>query len=121
MANFADGKYADPIFLGSDINSEKHDWDAYIAPDESYIVFSSLGREDTHGTMDLYISFKKEDGNWTQSKNMGLDVNSAFDEICPSVTLDGNYLFFTSRRKGNSDIYWVSAKIIEELRPENLK
>ena len=33
---------------------------------------------------------------------------------------DGKYLFFTSRRRGKADIYWVDAKIIEDLKPKNL-
>jgi len=35
----------------------------------------------------------------------------------PRISSDGNYIFFIS----NSQAYWVSAKIIEELKPENLK
>ncbi len=115
-ANFVDGKYESTTFMGPAINSEKHDWDAYVAPDESYLIFSSLAREDTHGTMDLYISFRNAKGEWTKAKNMGLAMNSAYDEICPSVTLDGKYLFFTSRRRGEADIFWVDAKVIEELK-----
>ena len=80
-----------------------------------------MNRDDTHGTQDLYLSFKNQDGSWTKAKNMGTAVNSTDDEICPSVTLDGEYLFFTSRRRGNADIYWVDAKIIEDLKAEYLK
>ena len=29
---------------------------------------------------------------------------------------DGKYLFFTSTRSGNGDIYWVDAKIIDDMR-----
>jgi len=117
MAPFKNGRYLKPVNLGGAINSNKNDWDAYIALDESYIIFSSMNRDDTHGTQDLYISFKKNDGNWTKAKNMGLAVNSAYDEICPSLTIDGKYLFFTSRRRGKSDIYWVNAKILDKLKP----
>jgi len=45
---------------------------------------------------------------------------SAYDWV-PYVTLDGKYLFFNSDRSGSWDIYWVDAKIIEELRPNELK
>lgn len=120
MAPYGYKKYQKPILLNENINSKMHDWDAYIAPDESYIVFSSKDRSDTLGAQDLYISFKRENNNWTKAKNFGVPVNSAFDEICPSVTLDGKYLFFTSRRRGKTDIYWVSTKIIEELKPLEL-
>ena len=47
---------------------------------------------------------------------MGSKVNSESSEICPIVTLDGKYLFFTSRLRGNADVYWINAEIIEELK-----
>ena len=116
VARFVSGRYTAPENLGSAVNSEKNDWDAYIAPDESYIIFSSQNRDDSIGGQDLYISFKSKDGNWTQARNIGAKVNSLSSEICPSVSLDGKYLFFTSRRRGKADIYGIHAKIIEELK-----
>jgi Tol biopolymer transport system component len=115
MSPFSNGKYLDPMNLGPAVNSEKNDWDAYIAPDESYIIFSSQNREDTLGEQDLYISYKK-DGAWTEALNMGKRVNSLSDEICPSVSLDGKFLFFTTRRRGKADIYWIDSNIIQELK-----
>jgi hypothetical protein len=120
MSQFSKGRYLAPVNLGPAINSEKNDWDAFIAPDESYIIFSSQNREDTLGEQDLYISYKK-DGIWTKACNMGNNVNSHSDEICPSVSLDGKYLFFTTRRRDKADIYWISSKIIQELKPEDLR
>ena len=111
------GRYSAPENLGSAVNSEKNDWDAVIAPDESFIIFSSQDRADSFGQQDLYISFRKEEGGWTVAKNMGQSVNSPSDEICPSLSLDGKHLFFTSRRRGKADIFWIDANIIEELRP----
>ncbi|MFC2140969.1 hypothetical protein ACFLQP_01555 [Acidobacteriota bacterium] len=116
MAKLVNGSYTIPVNLSSAINSEKHDWDAYIAPDESYIIFSSQNRSDTIGEQDLYISFRKKDESWTNAKNMGPSVNSRSDEICPSVSLDGKYFFFTSRRRGNADIFWITTDVIERLK-----
>ena len=120
MSKFSKGGYLKPVNLGPAINSEKNDWDAYIAPAESYIIFSSQNREDTLGEQDLYISYNNN-GVWTKARNMGNRVNSSSDEICPSVSLDSKYLFFTTRRRGKADIFWISAKIIEELKPEEIR
>ena len=49
---------------------------------------------------------------------MGPEVNSPAIEVCPRVTDDGKYLFFLSQRDGESHAYWVSAKVIETLRPK---
>jgi Tol biopolymer transport system component len=116
MSEFSGGKYLEPVNLGPAVNSDRNDWDSFIAPDESYIIFSSQEREDTLGGQDLYISFRKEDGGWIQAVNMGPRVNSFSGEICPSLSLDGKYFFFTSRRRGKADIYWITADIIRDLK-----
>lgn len=121
VSRWENGFYTTPENLGSAVNSKKHDWDAVIAPDESFIIFSSQSRVDSIGNQDLYISYRKDDGGWTTARNMGPAVNSPHDEICPSLSLDGRCLFFTSRRRGKADIFWVDAKIIDDLRQKNSK
>jgi Tol biopolymer transport system component len=116
MSKQVKGRYEIPVLLPAAVNSEKHDWDAFIAPDESYIIFSSQDRADSVGGQDLYISFKRPGGAWTQAKNMGPAVNSAYAEICPVVSPDGKYFFFTSRRRGKADIFWMTTGIIETLK-----
>ena len=56
------------------INSEYDEIDPFIAPDESYLIF--LRRSDEgFGGVDLYISFKNKHEQWTESKNMGSNIN----------------------------------------------
>jgi len=114
MCEYKEGGYLPPVCMDRSVNSLKNDWDAFVAPDESYIIFSSLDRADAPGDQDLYISFRNEDNSWTPARNMGPKVNSPYDEICPGVY--SGHLFFTSRRRGNADVYRISAGIIEELR-----
>jgi Tol biopolymer transport system component len=54
---------------------------------------------------------------------MGPAVNSSGIESRPHVSMDGRFLFFTSLRpEGQSqDIFWVDAKIIEKLKPDESK
>jgi len=111
------GKYSDPIHLGSAINSEYGEGDTYVAPDEKYLIICSWGRPDSRGRGDLYISFKKKDDTWSKAVNMGDTINTASTEYCPAISPDGNYLFFTS----GGDIYWVDAKILEKYRPATLR
>jgi len=121
FSEFKYGEYTEPIHLGPEINSEYGEGDVLIAPDESYMIVNVNGRPDDYGQGDLYISFRKEDGNWTELKNMGSTINSRFTDYCPMLSPDGKYFFFTSKRSGNGDIYWVDAKIIEELKQIILK
>jgi hypothetical protein len=72
-----------------------------------------------HGGWDLWICFRNVDGSWTKPANMGPEINTAVDEYGPRVAPDGKYLFFT-RKTGRKtmDIFWVSSRIIEEMKKE---
>jgi len=110
------GDYQTPENLGPVINSEHYEGDVYVAPDESYLIISIYGRDDDLGGGDLYVSFPNPDGSWLPPTNMGRDVNSDKRDFCPMVTPDGKFLFFSSKRLGAGDIFWVDAAIIESLR-----
>jgi hypothetical protein len=113
-----DGVYQAPENLGPVINSENYEGDVFVARDESYLIVSIYGRKDDFGKGDLYISFRGPDGSWSSLKNMGPAINSAERDFCPMVTPDGKYLFFSSKREGAGDIFWVDAKVIDTLRDE---
>jgi len=83
----------------------------FIAPDESYMIFCAVRREGL-GQGDMYISFKDANGNWGQSVNMGAPFNTEGHELCPFVSKDGKYLFYTS----NQDIYWVSTAVLDNYK-----
>ncbi|MFC1573066.1 TolB family protein [Candidatus Eisenbacteria bacterium] len=85
----------------------------FIAPDESYLVFNSR-RPDAIIKSVLCVSFRNAQGGWGEPQLIDLGVEAG----TPFVTRDGKFLFFTSGERGKSDIYWVSAEVIEELRPQ---
>ena len=119
-----DGEYREVENLGPAVNTEYSEFDLQIAPDESYIIFVS-NRPGGHECMgyrnDLYVSFRKNDGSWTEPQNLGEEVNT-IGGVALTLTSDGKYLLFTGQGKEpNSDIYWVSTKIIENLKPKELK
>lgn len=110
-APMVDGEFQQPIRLGDSVNSEGYDGDVFVAPDESYLIFSS-SRPEGQGEGDLYVSFRTANGEWTQAKNMGAGINTEDQDYCPFVTRDGRYLFYTRNR----DIYWVDASILDTYR-----
>ena len=114
-SRIADGGYGPPANLGEAINTEFREFDPFVAPDESYLIFAS-SRPGGLGASDLHISFRSDDGTWTKAKNMGAPLNSAAPDLCPMLSPDGKYLFFTSRRAGVGDIYWVDAGVIGLMR-----
>jgi hypothetical protein len=98
-SQFENGNYSEPVNLGESINSELYEFNSFISPDESYLIFSSFGRDDEFGGGDLYISYRNDDGTWSKAKNMGKQINSDKIDYCPFVTPDEKYLFFTSERE----------------------
>jgi hypothetical protein len=115
--------YAD-VRMVEELSSDAPDHSPFIAPDESYVIFSSF--RGGFGLSDLFIAFRTPDGGWTEPRNLGRQINSAAKEEYPYVTPDGRFLFFNSNRvsglneeripDGPGNIYWVDARIIEELR-----
>lgn len=110
-SKFLYGEFQKAIPPSDSINTPAYEADVFIAPDESYIIFCAT-RQDGLGRGDLYISFKNTDGTWSKSINMGERINTKNHELCPFVSNDGKYLFYTS----NEDIYWVSAEILENYK-----
>lgn len=115
-SRLVDGVYKTPENLGPAINSDNYEGDVFIADDESYLIVSVSGRKDGFGEGDLYISFRSLDVSWSPLKNMGGAINSDKRDFCPMVTPDGKYFFFSSKREGEGDIFWVDAKVINALR-----
>jgi hypothetical protein len=98
-SKFVDGNFTSPKILSDSINSGTAEYNAFIAPDESYLIFTSHGWEGgREGRGDLFISFKKGDETWSRAKNLGPKINSKAIDYCPSVSPDGKYLFFSSAR-----------------------
>ncbi|MFC2139986.1 ankyrin repeat domain-containing protein, partial [Bacteroidota bacterium] len=115
-ADLVDGKYTNINRFGDAVNTDGAEYNSCIAPDESYLIFTSDGQPDQLGKGDLYICFRNDDGTWTNAKNMGPKINSWALDYCPAVSRDGKYFFFSSRKYGNEDIFWVETKIFDNLR-----
>ena len=119
-SRLVDGKYREVERLASPVNTENDEIDPFIACDESYLIYCSKTLEG-FGGYDLYISFQRSDGSWTDPINMGEGINSSGYDWIPYVPPDGKYFFFNSDRAGSADVYWVDASIIEDLKPDELK
>jgi hypothetical protein len=115
-----EGEYTQPERLDEPLNTEYIDGDPYIAPDESYMIFLS-NKPEGLGKHDFYISFRLKDESWTHPKHLGNKTNSEANDVCPWVTDDGKYFFFCSNRTGSYEIFWVDAKFINDLKPDELK
>ncbi len=138
---FRDNNYQKPVVLDTTVNSALYEFNAYVSPDEQYILFTSYGRKDDAGGGDLYISIKDATGKWSPAKNLK-EINSRQLDYCPFVSTDGRSLFFTSERhqlpqsfissktsykeiagvyskvvNGTGNIYWIDfQKVINSIK-----
>ncbi len=97
LATWRNGQFEKPVSLDTAINSKGFEFNAFVDPDEKYILFTGYGREDDMGRGDLYISLKDTKDNWLPAKNLKL-LNSTKLDYCPYVSPDKKILFFTSER-----------------------
>ncbi len=93
-----DGEWLEPTPL-SDINTEENEGSQYISADGSLIVFVRCSDRQGYGGCDLYFSEKKGDA-WTKPENMGQPINTRGWESQPSLSADGNTLYYASSRTG---------------------
>ena len=113
VSRWIDGKYQEPGSLSQEtINRFFHAAHPFIAPDESYLIYDA--RVTSNSPSNLYISARKRDGTWIKSKPLGQEINTSNEEMCATVSPDGQYLFFSR----GPHIYWVDAKILENYKKE---
>ena len=142
ISPFQDGTYQAPEPLAKEINSGKLQMVGHVAPDESYLLFSSFDAAGSLGGSDIYVSFRRADGSWGSSVNLGPEVNTPDNEFVPYVSPDGKFLFFsrfnqrpmpgeaggpaltyreirnylTGPQNGLRDIFWIDAGAFQRLR-----
>lgn len=118
-----DGRYTKPMLLNGSPNSAYYDAHPCISPDESFLIFDSKrpGAIGGEGDLDLYVCFKNDIGNWGKAVSLGSTVNTAEQNTVASLSPDGKYMFFANGEQDAWNIYWVDAKIIEKLKPDELK
>jgi len=97
VSRWVNGSYAPPENLGDAINTPAGEVEPWIAPDESYLIFSGQGRRDGLGGFDLYLS-RRVEGAWQAAQRLPEPINSPAGDFNQSVSPDGRYLYFSSTR-----------------------
>ncbi len=62
LSKYVTGKFGKLERLGDNVNTEKDEYNSFVAPDESFFTFTSNGWGNSYGEDDLYICFRREDG-----------------------------------------------------------
>ncbi len=113
MSAYVGGTYQQPKQLNEGINSDGYEFNAFVSPDESLIIYTSYNREGGFGSGDLYMSRKLKGGEWGASENLGATINSDKMDYCPFVNMSTHTLYFTSKR---NSLNMVSGTSISQLK-----
>lgn len=138
--SFENEKYTDAVALSDSVNSVGDEFNAFVDPDENFIIFTGYKRKGNIGSGDLFISYKNKNGEWEEAKDLGNKINGPGLTYCPYITPDKKYFFFTSGRgifktpfekkqnfkelksfmhsplNGWDNIYWIEAKEIIKIQ-----
>jgi ankyrin repeat protein len=106
-ARLVDGEYLEPEFLGIDGASP------FIAPDESYMLYTKLLEHDIH----ILFTRSLSHGGWSDPIDISAAVAPQVRGMCPIVSPDERYLFFIARGAKNN-VAWVDAGFLRKLREE---
>lgn len=107
------GEYPSSVKMEMPINTSERETHPTISPDNSYLIFYRGVESASAG---IYISFRKENGGWTNPKNMGLSIHGG-QPGAGCITPDSLYFIYQGADK---DLYWVALEnIVKELKESN--
>jgi len=118
------GRWSAAKPLEGKINTNLNEGAQAISQDGDWLVFTGCNYPEGMGSCDLYISYRRKNGGWTEPENLGSRINSESWESSPSLSPDKKDLYFSSNRPGGyggKDI-WVSRRLSSGgwSAPENL-
>lgn len=112
-AKWQGGEFVQISKLPAPINTEHFECFPTIAPDESWLVFYSMGRQSGTGQ---YRSVRRPDGSWSEPTLLGPQLNAGGLAFCTRLSPDGKYMFYLLRRVDQlpisgdprpAGIYWL--------------
>jgi hypothetical protein len=120
----ADFVIGEPTNLGPELNSSARDEEPGISADGLELYYCSL-RSGGYGGYDMWVSTRPTtQDDWSPPANLGLPVNSSYDDFSEDISADGLELYFGSNRPGGSgyDIWVAKRATIEDAwtTPVNL-
>jgi hypothetical protein len=109
-----------PALNLSNLNTESSECVLAVSPDEKYIIFTRYINKSGNDAVDLYISFRKQDGAWTVARELSSLFNSTGSNHSPRFSSDGKYFFFNQSIKNEANAmetrhYWVSTSTFDEM------
>lgn len=112
FAEMKNGQWQAIQNFGAPVNTDLNEGAACFTPDGQFVFFTACNRREGIGDCDIYVS-RLIGNKWSSPQNLGPLVNTTSWESQPSISHDGNTLYFASNRPGGmggADI-WFSKKV----------
>ena len=103
------GEWSKPVNVGAPINTPYDEDAPFIAINNNTMYYAHNGPK-SMGGFDIFKADMDEMGVWSQPENLGYPLNSTFDDIYYTTTVDGFIGYLTSFRPGGigeKDIYQI--------------
>lgn len=122
-----------PVKIDNFYNRSNHQ--SMALSSDGKVLVLAINSYGSYGHEDLYVSFLDQSGTWTEPKNMGSTINTAYQEMTPFIAKDNKTIFFasnghggkgsrdifTSRRLDNSWRIWSEPVNITEINSEGIE
>ena len=95
-----DGRWSTPARIDIKYFYNKSDHVSISLSETGDIMLLSLESYGTYGAEDLYVSFRTGNDQWSEPRNIGSQINTAFQEMTPYLAPDNKTLFFASNGHG---------------------
>lgn len=113
-----DGRWSEPLNLGSDVNTALEEGSPFLAPDDLTLYFSSDGYTG-YGKHDIYVTRRLDESwtKWSEPENLGPQINSPENDAFFNIPPTGEYGYFSRNfSESNSDIFRF--ELPKEHQPE---
>ena len=117
-----DGTIGEAINMGPTINTAEREMFSSISGNDE-LYFSSDGRLDGLGGLDVYAAKVQKDGSLSEVQNLGAPINSESDDFSFIINYETRRGYFSSNRKGghgDDDIYTFVQEIPIEFKCEQI-
>lgn len=121
-SHYIDDSWTPIVKLNKNINTKYYESHASVSANGSKLYFTS-NREGGYGGLDIYVSEIDTEGEWGIPVNLGVTVNTPYNEDNPFITKDGETLFFSSeghKSMGGYDLFKSTYTQAGWSSPENL-
>lgn len=110
-----------PDNINSGMETSASIWKNPLTDEEVLLVASSrpgTAENPNYGETDIYISRKLPNGQWSEPKNLGPNINTKYKEEFPQFSEDGKTLYFASEGHSSMGHFDIFKSVWDEVGKE---